>query len=81
MVHQEVSMTVTEYHDFYSSDEYHAAHQSKISLRPYEERYQHDLDVAGLRLQKYDRWLPKGGRILDLGPGRGAWAGAGRQEG
>ena len=59
MLHQKVSLSADQ-HKEYEANIYE------------DDRYDHDLEVAELRMAKHDQWF-KGTRLLDVGAGNGAF--------
>lgn len=72
IIHQDIKMDEIQYLNFYKT-EYHEYYQKLKGVTPYPQRYKNDKAVAGLRLAKYDKFVPKQGKILDLGSGNGAF--------
>lgn len=72
VVHQVVKMSEQQYFDFYKN-EYHGDFQTKIGLKEYKERYDHDKHIAQMRFEKYDFHIPARGKLLDIGASNGAF--------
>lgn len=77
-LHQRVDLTEQQYYDFYTN--YHIDYQKTLGQTNYADRYEHDCDVAKMRLEKYKEYL-KGSRLLDIGSSNGAFVDEARKVG
>jgi len=73
VIHQKLeNWTDERYYDFYRVD-YHVLYQKKRGVITYEERYQHDCNVAQIRLDQYKGWLDASGEGVDIGSSNSAF--------
>jgi len=79
VLHQEVNLSEEEYYNFYS-ERYHLDYQKTLGQINYNDRYEHDCDIARQRLTKYKPYLT-GKRILDVGSSNGAFVDEARKAG
>lgn len=66
--------------DFYKS-KYHSEEQRKIGLREYKDRYEHDYQIAEIRLAAYQHYIDKDTKGLDVGSSNSAFVHAARNKG
>ena len=67
VMHQKVVLSNTQYEEY------------EVNIHD-DERYDHDKEVAELRMGKHDHWF-KGTRLLDIGAGNGAFVNVAREYG
>jgi len=82
--HQRVEMDDFDYRNFYATN-YHDNYQTSQGQRSYFTRYDHDVNLANMRLtayfEKIEENVRDGGRLLDVGSGNGAFVDTAREFG
>lgn len=72
-IHQELNgWTLDQYVNFYKTD-YHKQYQEKKGVVTYAERYEHDCQVADIRLESYKDFIKPGMQGLDIGSSNSAF--------
>ncbi len=72
IIHQDLNMSKEEYFNFYAND-YHEHYQSDRGTDSYPIRYNHDKEIAALRIKQYQPFLRKTARTLDIGSSNNAF--------
>lgn len=70
--HQELDMNTQQYYDFYSKD-YHTGFQVGRGTQTYDQRYEHDSNIANMRLDYYAKYIKPDCEMLDIGSSNNAF--------